>query len=609
MKNIKPLHCDDSSICNLKPVSRRGFVLVLVVIVIALLTLVCFTFSELMLTERKAAIIGGRQAQALAAADSGAQMTRIFLLKDIATQNQAGGWYDNPTQFCGSTVVNDINPAARIKVTIVAPALLNGIPGGGIRYGLENESAKLNINNLLNFDKSAKKSSSGGNSASASGAVSGANSASGAATGAGGSASGAASSSGTASTSGSTSGAASSSSATGAEAILMNLPGMTQDIADSILDWIDTDDQLREYGAESEYYSNLTPPYLPKNGPLSTLEELLLVKGVTPALLFGSDINRNGRIDVDESANVNLPGVDNSDGSMNQGWSPYLTLYSKEKNVQSNGQPKVNLNGSDLQQLSTDLQTAGLSDDQIQFILAYRLYGPDTTATTQDDQKPTSQPSNKNQKAGSTGSNKLDLTKGGSNQLSSILDLIGAQVKIQPQTQPQGQGQGQGQSQPTTLQSPFTNSSGDMTTYLPTLMDCTTVNAAPEIVGRININLAPKAVLMAIPGMTSDIVDDIIARRTMDPKSIDASHGFATWLLSDGLVTLKQMKAMEQYVTCGGDVYRVQAIGYFDDGGVAARIEVILDASTQPATVLFWRDISHLGRGFTLDELGSAPSQ
>ena len=93
------------------------------------------------------------------------------------------------------------------------------------------------------------------------------------------------------------------------------------------------------------------------------------------------------------------------------------------------------------------------------------------------------------------------------------------------------------------------------------------------------------------------------------PKALDTSHSFATWLLSDGLVTLNQMKKFEQYVTCGGDVYRVQAIGYFDDGGVAARIEVILDASTQPATVLFWRDISHLGRGFTLDELGSAPSQ
>ncbi|MGA2798765.1 MAG: hypothetical protein ABSE63_14385, partial [Thermoguttaceae bacterium] len=372
-------------------------------------------------------------------------------------------------------------------------------------------------------------------------------------------------------------------------------------------DWIDTDDQPREYGAETEYYSSLTPPYMPKNGPLSTIEELLLVRGITPALLFGSDINRNGRIDVDEPANVNLPGVDNSDGSMNQGWAPYLTLYSKEKNVQSNGQPKINLNGSDLQQLSTDLSSAQLSNDQVQFIIAYRVQ----TTTSGSNNSPAGQTpaggptSSKSSTSTSTpGTAIADLiSKQTTTQLTSILDLIDAKVTLTSQTQ--SQGPGQNQTKTTTLQSPFTSSSTDMASYLPILMDCCTVNAAPEIVGRININQAPKAVLMAIPGMTADIVDEIIARRTMDPKNADSNHGFATWMLSDGLVTLDQMKKFEQYVTCGGDVYRVQAIGYFDDGGVAARIEVILDASTQPATVLFWRDISHLGRGFTLDELGS----
>jgi hypothetical protein len=397
--------------------------------------------------------------------------------------------------------------------------------------------------------------------------------------------------------------------------MLMNLPGMTQDIADSILDWIDTDEQTREFGAETEYYCTLQPPYMPKNGPLSTIEELLLVRDVTPSLLFGSDVNRNGRIDPDEAtSNASIPGVDNSDGSMNQGWSPYLTLYSKEKNVQPSGQPKINLNGSDLQQLSTDLQTAQLTDDQIQFILAYRLYGPytDTKSTSQNSGSSSASSSGSktstaargssgSKSAGSnSGGDKLDLTKSGSTNLSSILDLIGAKVQIPAQPP---------QSQPTTLDSPFTDSSGDMATYLPLLMDACTVNTAPEIVGRININLAPKSVLMTIPGLTVDLVDQIISQRTMDTKNADAGRKYETWILSEGIVTLKQMKALEPYVTCGGDVYRIQAIGFFDDGGVAARIEVIVDASTQPATVLFWRDISHLGRGFTLEELGTASAQ
>ncbi len=38
----------------------------------------------------------------------------------------------------------------------------------------------------------------------------------------------------------------------------------------------------------------LDPPYAPRNGPMETIEELLLVRGVTPELLFGVDANHNG---------------------------------------------------------------------------------------------------------------------------------------------------------------------------------------------------------------------------------------------------------------------------------------------------------------------------
>jgi hypothetical protein len=48
-------------------------------------------------------------------------------------------------------------------------------------------------------------------------------------------------------------------------------------------------------GAEIETYSALG--YACKNGPPDTIEELLLVRGVTPDLLFGADMNRNGVID------------------------------------------------------------------------------------------------------------------------------------------------------------------------------------------------------------------------------------------------------------------------------------------------------------------------
>ena len=86
----------------------------------------------------------------------------------------------------------------------------------------------------------------------------------------------------------------------GGREMLMALPGMTVDIADAIMDWIDDDDETREFGAEFDYYQSLGSPYEPNNGPFNTVEEILLVRGVTPEMLFGADINRNGMIDQHE---------------------------------------------------------------------------------------------------------------------------------------------------------------------------------------------------------------------------------------------------------------------------------------------------------------------
>ena len=49
--------------------------------------------------------------------------------------------------------------------------------------------------------------------------------------------------------------------------------------ADSLLDWIDDDDEAREAGAEAPYYAPLGRR--PRNGPLHSLGELMLIRGMT----------------------------------------------------------------------------------------------------------------------------------------------------------------------------------------------------------------------------------------------------------------------------------------------------------------------------------------
>jgi general secretion pathway protein K len=62
-------------------------------------------------------------------------------------------------------------------------------------------------------------------------------------------------------------------------------------IINSIKDWLDSgdDDAITGLsGAESDYYRDLIPSYSSRNGPIADLNDLLLVKGITPELFYGS---------------------------------------------------------------------------------------------------------------------------------------------------------------------------------------------------------------------------------------------------------------------------------------------------------------------------------
>ena len=53
------------------------------------------------------------------------------------------------------------------------------------------------------------------------------------------------------------------------------------------MDWRDKDNLHRLNGAEDDYYLSLPQPYKCKNGDFTSIEELLLVRGVTPEIFYG----------------------------------------------------------------------------------------------------------------------------------------------------------------------------------------------------------------------------------------------------------------------------------------------------------------------------------
>ena len=57
-------------------------------------------------------------------------------------------------------------------------------------------------------------------------------------------------------------------------------------LLEAIVDWTDADSELTGFfGAEADYYQSLEPPYLPANGPFTSVGELRLVRGMTPQLM------------------------------------------------------------------------------------------------------------------------------------------------------------------------------------------------------------------------------------------------------------------------------------------------------------------------------------
>ncbi len=89
---------------------------------------------------------------------------------------------------------------------------------------------------------------------------------------------------------------------------------------DVILDWIDKDDYPRPYGAESEYYGSLPQPYDPRNAPMLTDMELLLLKGITPEIYYPREelpclsqlitVNSSGSININTASELVLRSMD-----------------------------------------------------------------------------------------------------------------------------------------------------------------------------------------------------------------------------------------------------------------------------------------------------------
>jgi hypothetical protein len=507
---------------------RSGVIIFAVLVVVAILMLVGYQFYHLMSAEHDAALASNRVVQGRYLADSGVHYTAFILSypQSVGLNDGEGSVlvsypaiYDNPSVF-QRRPVNNPDPRYQGYFTVIAPRdpddpLFGSQP---LRFGVEDESGKINLNSLLLLD--------------ASGSI--------------------------------------------AREALQKLPNMSEDIANALLNWLRATPSDGSATADAQFYASLG--YQVKGGPYESPEELLLIRGLTPRRYFGNDLNRNGLLDADE---------DDGSGQVDRGLSRFFTLYSREPNVDATGQPRIYVNGSDLQTLWNDLNTA-LGESLANFIIGYRLYGG--TSAGQGGGNRGGPGGGPNVEYGTLRKEDLDLDATENlGQVRSLLDLIDAEFAITRDNRT------------TRYRSPLVSDDlSSLRDLLPEVLDKLTTTQATELPGLVNINTAPREVLFCLPDLSEVDVQNILDNRPGPDTDPALGYLYRTpaWLITEAGFSVDTVRALEPFITTRSFVFRVQVVGYYEMGGPVVRLEAVIDTTGGRPRIVYWRDLSELGRGY-----------
>lgn len=311
-----------------RPGKRRGVVMLAVLVVVAMLALTAYTFSNFVTVENDLSAIEVRRTQARLNADSAAAAIAA-MLKGQAQGQATPDLVDNPDMFRGfrtrpesplaQSVASDELPRDIGRAAIFVPIWNLGMAGSApsapsrspvaataapvdaasglspsgstleppIRFGVERESGRIHLMRWLAADPEALRRA------------------------------------------------------------LLTLPHANEALVDATLDWLDADDIARPAGAERRDYENRPLPVQPRNGAIDDLDELLSVRGMTREIWFGS---RDGR---------------------EPGWRQFLTVKSREPNRDRLGRPRVWINDPNVASLVESL-TKEFDEPLARFVAAFR---------------------------------------------------------------------------------------------------------------------------------------------------------------------------------------------------------------------------------------------
>lgn len=591
---------------------RRAMALFVVMVLTMLIALGAYRYSFTMQAEYRVTRIHEEQVHARLAAVSGLELTAAILEDSLAQRDALGGVDFNPTLFqhvsvsgeqasTQSATQQDSSPD-QWHVSLVAPLVESDDAQGplstttssvgnsdiaqalsGLRFGLENESAKLHVPTLLKWERQFPGH---------------------------------------------------------ARAALMRLP---QAEAGPVDDWLRSQGVSSTGGlsGESRLMDRLQSSTssadqrdsqdwfrmqwlggdLNQNYQLEPLELAL-----AESLRDGTSGDAYGRA----SGSTALTGSSSSDSIAPAAWQHYLSWNSGQRNENAVGQPRVYLNDDNLLELHRQLLSiwpAELAD----FVIAMRQYGPgQPIVAASSSAGGGSSVSSTSSSAGTTGASASgtalaaeawtpDFSQPPSYRLASVLDLIDVSVSVPDDNSATSGAGGDASSVPATsaiakkrpLSSPFSSATTVGSSYNESLLDESTVELATSLVGRVDIRHAPLEVLASVPGVDQQLAEQIVQQRSTAiataSSTTDSPRSSIAWLLTEGLVDLARLKQLEPYLTCRSDVYRTQAVGYRDALSPVYRCTAVIDARQRPAQIIDYQVWHAWDRGFPVESF--APSQ
>lgn len=386
-------------------------------------------------------------------------------------------------------------------------------------------------------------------------------------------------------------------------ALLQGWCGLDPAQADALLDWLDSDDDVRPFGLEAEGLAAAGYRYRPLNRVPSSIEPLMLVPGLPPQVWVGTRDHWNLSLENWYQDPNEQGGIDSALEGLNQlqeaqierdlapdlgensattrarvealGLARFLTCWARERHVNVQGLPKIVVHQRDLQRLFSEVSTR-LDPAAATYVCVARQFG------VRDGQI---ESTSEGQTLASLDDISPDFGRPAAYNFSSLVALIDSHVQIPSDN-----------NQILIVNSPWTlrTAESDFPAKCQALFEQLTT--APELVtdSRLHWQEVDPDLLPWVPGLEESTRELLSETGVAVGESSGATPGLAfqaaTWF-AEGRLSKSQWSLLDREFTDRSCVYSASIFSHAGDYRSIQWARVVIDASESPPRQVYCQEV------------------